>query len=276
VTQPTQPRSKLLTGKGLHTPIGMVGYCYKDKGKPHFECVMSALITPELLEKAQREYLLHGNVTSKGRKALTPKNLFETAFTFNASRLLGAETSVQGTVVRMLRSGLYFPSYAFIAGHGGSGLNLGRSNALWRLMRAGAHTRLDDVADVFFGGRQLGMWTEADARDKLPLTALQLQQAAAREEDGYDAAAAVTDAAAAAGIFADEDDSDGAGPAAPTEADLALVANLKRVRDDEAALLEAVPQGGQAQVGAWREAGAGVPHRPHRCRQIAHRHGALS
>jgi hypothetical protein len=51
--------------------------------------------------------------------------------------------------------------------------------------------------------------------------------------------AAVTDAAAAAGIFAGEDDSDGAGPAAPTEADLALVANLKRVCDDEASLLEA-------------------------------------
>jgi hypothetical protein len=142
----------------------------------------------------------------------------------------------------MMRSGLFYPSYAFVAGHGGAGLNLERSNALWRLMRAGEATRLDDVATVFFGAREIGMWTEADALDRLPLTALQLQQAAAREEEGHEAAASVAAAAAAAAAGID---ADAAGPSAPTEVDVARELNIKRVRDDEEELREQIRLSGK-------------------------------
>jgi hypothetical protein len=66
---------------------------------------------------------------------------------------MGANMSLQSTLVRMLRTGLFFTSYSFVAGHSGASLSLERSNALWRLMRAGELTLLDDVSTVFIGAR---------------------------------------------------------------------------------------------------------------------------
>ncbi len=125
---PAQPRSKKLSGLKLHTPVGMIGYCSKDEGQPHFRTRMSPLITPELMEAARREYLLHGNVSSKGRCALTPRNFLEKAYTFYCTRLMGEQLSLQGILVRMLRTGLFYPSYSFIAAHGGRGIDLLRGN----------------------------------------------------------------------------------------------------------------------------------------------------
>jgi hypothetical protein len=79
------------------------------------------------------------------------------------------------------------------------------------------------------------MWTEADALERMPLTALQLGQQAEPEEDGYEAAASAA-AAAAAGVTSDADDGAATGPSAPpqpSQVDVVREINLKRVHDDE-------------------------------------------
>ncbi len=211
----------------------------KDFGKPHFQTRMSSNITEEMVVEARNLYVRFGNLTTKGRAVLTPRNLFEKVFTFWSSRLQGQSMPLQSVIVLMLRTGLFYPSYSFIIGTNGSGLDLARAGACWRLTQETGLVLLDDVALVFFGGLRLGMWTEADAVDEMPLTALQREQSELRaaqalllrEQSGDHAANDAAERLLAGG--------GGAGAASRhTEAERVREINLRRVRDDIVALEE--------------------------------------
>jgi len=64
-------RSSSLNGTRLHTPYGMVGYCWKDHLLPHFRCLKSPLIDDDMIKKGRCEYLIYGNIIDKGCTALT-------------------------------------------------------------------------------------------------------------------------------------------------------------------------------------------------------------
>lgn len=85
----------------------MVGYCLKDFGKPHFQTLMSENITPLMVEEARILYLRFGNLATKGRAALGPRNLFEKVYTFVGSRLPDQNVTLQTAILLMLRTGLY-------------------------------------------------------------------------------------------------------------------------------------------------------------------------
>lgn len=229
-----QARSKALTGKSMHTPLGMVGYVTKDAGKEHYRCRMSASLTPEVLAEAKREYLRFGNVTNKGMAALNQRNIFEKAETFRQTNMLDSSLPFRSIVVLMLRSGIYFLSYSFItSGGSASGMNVERADALFRLTSTPELPLLDDIALVLYGRPIIGMWTEDDAIASVPLTELQVDAHAARVAAGMRTVEGI-----AASVLAANADMPAAA-AVPSRADHVLAINLKRVRDDDAALKEA-------------------------------------
>jgi hypothetical protein len=195
---------------------------------------MAPHITPEVVAEAKREYLQYGNVTNKGMAALNQRNIFEKAETFRQTNMLDVSLPFRSIVVLMLRSGIYFLSYSFITSSAGSsGINVERADALFRLTSMPELPLLDDIALVLYGRQIVGMWTEDDAIASVPLSDLQVDAHAARVAAGV----ATVEGAAAAVLAANADL-----PAAPTvrtRADTVLEINLKRVRDDHAALKEA-------------------------------------
>jgi hypothetical protein len=63
--------SRALSGRDLHTPIGMLGYCLKYDGNRDFHTLYATCITDEDLQRAKHAYLVHGNILkSLGRCTL--------------------------------------------------------------------------------------------------------------------------------------------------------------------------------------------------------------
>jgi hypothetical protein len=62
--------TKVLRNTGLYTYVGMLGYCLKDKGKIHFQCVHMN-VTPEEIAKGEEEYVKHGTPFAKNRIVLS-------------------------------------------------------------------------------------------------------------------------------------------------------------------------------------------------------------
>jgi len=149
----------------------------------------SAAVTPEVIERARSRYLLFGNMATKGKSAVTPWNLAEKMATFSSQRLLPLDTTAQGTLVRMLRTGLYYPGRSWTAPSGGRGTCVKRLNAHLRLLTSPVDCFLDDVAILFFDTKFVP-WSMDDATEGVPLTARQLAAngirlaAAAAGEDG--------------------------------------------------------------------------------------------
>lgn len=67
-------QSKRLSGQGIHTWLGMVGYCTKDIKLPHFMCKMFNISQQEL-ESGRMEYIMRGAGPLKKRVALSPHTL---------------------------------------------------------------------------------------------------------------------------------------------------------------------------------------------------------
>ena len=67
---------KRLSRVGLHTYVGMLGYCIKDKGEDYFEVVHNN-ITDEELTTGLEEYVKFGTPFAKNKVVLTSKNLLE-------------------------------------------------------------------------------------------------------------------------------------------------------------------------------------------------------
>jgi hypothetical protein len=96
---------KALRNTGLHTYVGILGYCLKDKGKIHFQCVHRN-VTPEEIIEGEEEYVKHGTPFAKSKIVLTHKNLLERAATYCMYKLrkqLGS--TLPSTLLPMLRSG---------------------------------------------------------------------------------------------------------------------------------------------------------------------------
>ena len=67
---------KKLVGIGVHTYIGMLRYCLKDKGEDHFE-VVHYNVTNEELEAGLEEYVKFGTPFANKKIVIISKNLLE-------------------------------------------------------------------------------------------------------------------------------------------------------------------------------------------------------
>jgi hypothetical protein len=147
--------SRALRGKGLHTWHGMIGYCMKDSGQPHFAYFFHGISQTDI-DQGQAEYAKYGAGPLKNRCVLTAQNLFHRALIYWL--YIGDNRSVTAleTVLRdMLRTGKYYPAAAWVTPHQGRGMVPDRARALWDVMREPAQTTLSHVQQIFFGdGRE--------------------------------------------------------------------------------------------------------------------------
>lgn len=144
---------KKLTGRGLHTWHGMIGYIHKDARLPHFE-VQLHNITEADVEVALAEYLKWGAGSVKKCTALTARNIFEKAKLFQELHLKGTPMGLlnfQRTLLEMLKTGKYYP-VGWMNPYGGKGLNHDRADAQWRIMNYPDTVQPEDVHKVFFWG----------------------------------------------------------------------------------------------------------------------------
>ena len=162
-----------LSGRHLHTWIGMVGYCQKDMGQPHYK-FHSINVTTEDLDNGVQEYTMHGAGDIKNRQTLDAKTLLqkiELWWKFKVSSCTlphhmhsiltvlpitspqtGCDPNMDViTILRdMLRSGHFFPSMSWIIPPGGSGVSQEKLSIMFELVRNWEKTTRSEVRTLFF------------------------------------------------------------------------------------------------------------------------------
>lgn len=134
----------------MHTWHGMLGYCLKDLHMPHCK-VVSKEVSDEDREIGAERYVLYGADIMKNRIALDMFNFFPRLHMFakfSPGRDLGE--GLQRTVLRMLRSGKYYPAAKWVVPITGHGMALGRAEACWKMMVQPEKINWHDVEMVFF------------------------------------------------------------------------------------------------------------------------------
>lgn len=134
---------------GVHTWLGMIGYCIKDFGQERFKYVMQN-ISDEDISVGQDEVLEHGAAPLKHRIALGPNNVFDRAVLFyNFHERKNPRISLPGVLTHMIKTGKYYPSAQWVVPHQGQGWDRDRANTCWRMLIRPEETGIDDVNFVF-------------------------------------------------------------------------------------------------------------------------------
>ena len=142
--------TKTLRNTGLHTFIGMLGYCIKDKGEDHFQCVRKN-VTHEQMEEGLEEYIKYGTPFAKNRIVLTHTNLIERVATYCRYKMkTQLDSTLLGTLLPMLRSGQFIPSASWVLPVHQGGMEYNRAAALWKCMINLQAIEMDDVTQIFF------------------------------------------------------------------------------------------------------------------------------
>lgn len=144
---------KGLDGKGLHTLSGMIGYCTKDEGSPHFRLI-SHNISQEEIEDGKMEYIKYGKGDIKGKVTLDMRNLMCRANLFYQKKMPHSqprnEIPLLQVLTTMMKTGVYYPTAAWVVPNAGRGMPMWRANSLWKCMVNPEHVDETDIANVFF------------------------------------------------------------------------------------------------------------------------------
>ncbi|KAL3688685.1 hypothetical protein R1sor_014994 [Riccia sorocarpa] len=138
---------KKLTNKGIHTFVGMVGYCLKDRKDFHFRVTMK-----NINDAVQREgmmlFTFFGAADLKNRVELNPSTIMQRALQYNkyvSHHPLG--TSFRGCIRRMLVRGHYTPSTTWLIN---KEMDKSCMAALWKCYVQPGTITLADVDQIFF------------------------------------------------------------------------------------------------------------------------------
>lgn len=147
---------KELKHRDLHTPEGMLGYCFKDMDEYEGWCsVVSDSVTDGQIERGMELYGMYGAPEKATVVTLTRLNLMDrvTAF-YKVNKRRGMfhiqPTPLEEVILAMLSGGNFRPSAEWIIPRFGQGASYTRMADLFRLYRAPETATLDDVAQIFF------------------------------------------------------------------------------------------------------------------------------
>ncbi|KAL3690724.1 hypothetical protein R1sor_004375 [Riccia sorocarpa] len=138
---------KKLMNKGIHTFVGMVGYCLKDRHELHFRVCMRN-ITDAVQREGMMLYTFYVAADMKNRVELNPNNVMRRALQYNKylnHHPLG--TSFRGCLRCMVVDGHDTPSTTWLIN---KGLDRTRTAALWRCYIQPGAVTLSDIDQVFF------------------------------------------------------------------------------------------------------------------------------
>jgi hypothetical protein len=136
---------KPLKGVGLHTRIGMIGYCMKDQSHDWFKGISDQDVADGAVL-----YMRLG-ATLKNRTVLNYKDIMERAFLWIQFHAGDATKSIEEILLAMLQSGQYFPSMEVIRHRDGNVFEKAKLQTVWRMTVQANTTTLDDVDYIMFG-----------------------------------------------------------------------------------------------------------------------------
>lgn len=145
--------SKGLTGKGLHTWHGLLGYCQKDMLERHYEAFKTNDISDEDLAHGCDLFCQYGNGDLKNKSVISIHTIFERASTFYKMKMRSHydQPSLAHVLTRMHRTGRYHPAANWGVPVNGQGMSITRANAAWLMSVSPADVRLKHVMNVYFG-----------------------------------------------------------------------------------------------------------------------------
>mmetsp|Transcript_5400 Transcript_5400/g.11904 ORF Transcript_5400/g.11904 Transcript_5400/m.11904 type:complete len:409 (+) Transcript_5400:405-1631(+) len=157
--------TKVLSGRGIHTFVGMIGYCTKDRGHPHFQMIRHN-VSDEQLQKGREEHIAKGAGPLKKRTVLGPTNIVTQMVNFITWHMPKAVISPDRVLLRMLRSSKYYPSACWVTTGNGRGLHGPKMNCLWKSILTPELLTLDDIRCIFYNNNPEGRYhTEAFGDD---------------------------------------------------------------------------------------------------------------
>ena len=125
--------SKGLTGKGLHTWHGLLGYCQKDMHESHYRVLKTDNISDEDLAHGCGLYCQFGNGDLKNKSIISANTIFERASTFYKMKMRShlEQPSLAEVLLRMHRTGKYYPAAQWVVPSAGHGMSKSKANAAW-------------------------------------------------------------------------------------------------------------------------------------------------
>ncbi|KAL2644058.1 hypothetical protein R1flu_011645 [Riccia fluitans] len=139
---------KLLDYKGLHTVIGLIGYCLKDEGAPHFK-FYSKNVSEEQKAEGRRIYSIYGASEYKHKLELTPANILGRALQFRKYRVKNPlSITFRRCIAEMIRSGQYIPGFRWLTTAKISRL---KAERIWRACTSPESVEVPDMEAIFLG-----------------------------------------------------------------------------------------------------------------------------
>jgi hypothetical protein len=142
----------LTHNRDLRSFIGMLGYCSKDSGKPHFREI-KLNVTKEDIVEGKEIHALEGRADLKHKICLTKANIFERTFVWwkysGKGRALGS--FFRGTIRQMLATGKFYFHSDWVSGRA-EGMHEIRADAAWRILTAfpGTQAEMGDITSILF------------------------------------------------------------------------------------------------------------------------------
>ncbi|KAL3690310.1 hypothetical protein R1sor_016619 [Riccia sorocarpa] len=146
---------KSLRDKGLHTIVGIIGYCLKDEKEEHFR-MFQKNVTDRQMEEGRRMHGIYGASEFKNRLQLTPMNVLTCALQFRKYRAKSpVSTSFRKCLRQMIHSGQYIPALKWtsmptLSPH----KTIKRTEKLWTACVSPETITMNDIDEIFFGYRR--------------------------------------------------------------------------------------------------------------------------
>ena len=142
--------TKTLCNTRLHTFIGMLGYCIKDKGEYHFQCIHKN-VTPEQMEEGLEEYIKYGTPFAKNRIVLIHTSLIQKATTYCRYKIRKElDSTLPGTLLPMQRSSQFISSTSWVLPVCQGEMKYNKAATLWKCMINPQAIEMYDVTQIDF------------------------------------------------------------------------------------------------------------------------------
>ena len=145
-------RSRQLKGSKLQTWHGMLGYCSKDKFQPHYETISIGEIDDKDMELGADRYCQYGAGDLKKKAVISGWTLWERCNTFRKMKMnaLMSNDTLAHVLLRMHRTGKYYPVAQWIVPSAGRGMVWKRFESAWKMIVNPAAVQLEDVLAVYW------------------------------------------------------------------------------------------------------------------------------
>lgn len=139
---------RLLTGRRLHTFVGMVGYCFKDEGVSPDWVVIEKGIEQRDKDLGREEYLKYGvSRSSRDKVSLNPRNLLERMQVY-AERHAFRHCGPLQLITDMIHTGTYTLGAEWVVPRIGSGMDEQRFETLWYINQHPTQATTDMVREI--------------------------------------------------------------------------------------------------------------------------------